>query len=783
MKIHEIEMENVRGIRKKITLTPNGENLVIHGPNGTGKSAVVDAIDFLFTGDISRLTGRGTKGMSLKEHGSHVDAMPSDSVVRAKVQIDGIDELIHLERKMTKPKDLICPEIEDPIFHKTLEIAKKGQQVLSRGEILKYIAAEAGKRAEEIQAILNLGSVEEIRKAFGTIEGDANKTLQNDKTNLAKSMSIINTKLDIEEFTKEEVLKKVNECRKTLKGAELKSLEPEKLQEGISPPIQDEKGRAEPEHLKRTLTTIDKLIEEKGSDIYKAEGELRQAAKNRLLELGISLIDEEGSCPLCLTEWDPGKLEPLLRDRLSKAKGAEEIEKSIRAIATQVDTEVSKLQGHLSVIAKVSKKLQQEGIVKDLDEWAQKLETWSGELKKAVEDYPTGEAEGGVKEFFKSAKWEEHNKELNRIAEGLEKLTPEQAAWDTLTALKPMLERYFDEKKKYEDSNKFADRASVVVKTYTEVKDRVLENLYESVNQDFTVFYKHLHDEDEDGFCAELKPKGAKLDFRVEFYGRGMHHPRALHSEGHQDSMGLCLYLALNKKISEGRVKLVILDEHFPEQQFLITTHNRTWARQLSTDGVVKKKNLIEFKGWTDDTGPRYSGNGEVWNEIRRKLENNEIAPAAHQLREHSEFLYENVCDSLRAEVIYKSDGRWELGDFLSGAKKAYKDAIKRAKKAANSWNKQEEVAKYQEIESQVNEIIQRTQMEHWGVNENVHYSKWGDFTKEDFLPIVEAFEDLEGIFRCSRCAGIIAVSMKGMTVSNVKCPCGDIFWNLEPRP
>ena len=221
MRILEIEMENVRGIRKKISLTPKGENLVIHGPNGAGKSAVVDAIDFLFTGDISRLTGRGSRGMSLKDHGSHVDAKPKDAVVKAKVQIDGIDQPITLERKMSKPKDLICPEIEDKIFHDTLDVAGKGQHVLSRGEILKYIAAEAGKRAEEIQAILDLTVVEDIRKAFVTIERDAYRTLQNDKSNHEKSMSIIKTKLDFEEFSDTEVLKKVNECRKTLKGTEL----------------------------------------------------------------------------------------------------------------------------------------------------------------------------------------------------------------------------------------------------------------------------------------------------------------------------------------------------------------------------------------------------------------------------------------------------------------------------------------------------------------------------------------------------------------------------------
>jgi len=338
MKILELEMENVRGIRNKIILTPNGENVVIHGPNGTGKSAVVDAIDFLFTGDISRLAGRGTRGMSLKDHGAHIDAKPKDAIVRAKVQIGGIDEPITLERKMSKPKDLICAEIEDEIFHETLEIAEKGQHVLSRGEILKYIAAEAGKRAEEIQAILDLSLIEDIRKAFVTLERDSHRALQHDKSNHEKSMSIIKTKLDIEEFSEAEVLKKANECRKILKGAALKSLEPEKLQDGISPPTRDAEKQVDPEHLKRALAAVDKLIEDKGQETYAAETRLRQAVKKlkedeklrkdlaskRLLDLGISLIDETGACPLCLTPWEAGKLEPFLKDRISKAKEAEE---------------------------------------------------------------------------------------------------------------------------------------------------------------------------------------------------------------------------------------------------------------------------------------------------------------------------------------------------------------------------------------------------------------------------------------------------------------------------
>ncbi len=45
MNILELEICNIRGI-PHLLLKPDGKNLVIWGLNGSGKSAVVDAIDF-----------------------------------------------------------------------------------------------------------------------------------------------------------------------------------------------------------------------------------------------------------------------------------------------------------------------------------------------------------------------------------------------------------------------------------------------------------------------------------------------------------------------------------------------------------------------------------------------------------------------------------------------------------------------------------------------------------------------------------------------------------------
>ena len=112
MKILELKIANLRGIKNEISLKPNGQNMAIQGPNGSGKSGVVDSLDFLMTGDITRLTGKGTKGITLKSYGKHVDAKAKDAVVVAKIQIEGIDQPITLGRSISNPKVSESTELE-----------------------------------------------------------------------------------------------------------------------------------------------------------------------------------------------------------------------------------------------------------------------------------------------------------------------------------------------------------------------------------------------------------------------------------------------------------------------------------------------------------------------------------------------------------------------------------------------------------------------------------------------------------------------------------------------
>lgn len=46
-----------------------------------------------------------------------------------------------------------------------------------------------------------------------------------------------------------------------------------------------------------------------------------------------------------------------------------------------------------------------------------------------------------------------------------------------------------------------------------------------------------------------------------------------------------------------------LLKKHFPETQFIITTHDRLWAEQMKSAGLVTSKTSVAFHSWAIDTG------------------------------------------------------------------------------------------------------------------------------------------------------------------------------------
>ena len=232
MKLLELEIHNFRGIRNLI-IEPQGENFLIYGPNGSGKSAVVDALDFLLTGQISRMKGRGTKDITLKKHGPHVDYSAEDACIKAKVEIHGLEEPVEIKRSLDSPNKLICDDTIREIIKPVIELASRGQHVLTRREILNYVTADSGTRGKQIQTLLKITDVEKTRSILVKVKNTLKSNYEGAKSSLNTISAAINSNVGINNFDEEKILDFVNANRKILDGNPIRDIKSKALKEGI----------------------------------------------------------------------------------------------------------------------------------------------------------------------------------------------------------------------------------------------------------------------------------------------------------------------------------------------------------------------------------------------------------------------------------------------------------------------------------------------------------------------------------------------------------------------
>jgi DNA repair exonuclease SbcCD ATPase subunit len=184
IRLESAHIEEVRGIRK-LDIDFEQKTFAISGPNGSGKSGVIDAIEFGLTGRISRLTGTGTKSLSIAEHGPHVDRVkfPDAALVQLKVYFPALKKSATITRKISAPKKPKITPADVAIKAAFDELSEHPEIVLSRRDILRFILVEPSRRAEEVQTILKLEEIGETRGSLYTAQNRITRASEPPKPN------------------------------------------------------------------------------------------------------------------------------------------------------------------------------------------------------------------------------------------------------------------------------------------------------------------------------------------------------------------------------------------------------------------------------------------------------------------------------------------------------------------------------------------------------------------------------------------------------------------------
>ncbi|MDH3234203.1 MAG: hypothetical protein OEQ29_11845, partial [Alphaproteobacteria bacterium] len=698
------------------------------------------------------------------------------------------------------------------------EVQVHPEFALSRREIIRYILAEPNKRAADVQELLRLSEIELTRRALTTVANEARGDKDASQQNLNRARKELMQSLQIEEFNPADMLKVINANREILGLPPLEKLEAKTaFKEGVpAGPKADEASV----NKAQTTADIDAVVRLSG------EGEDQECAKKRLAALsdlenliadaallrtikqqslvkaGMDLVDGD-NCPLCDKDW---KREDLLLHLTQKLESAKEASALLAELSSNLNYVIGEIGAHTDVLGRIvtaTAKLNPAPDTEAIDAYKDGLESVAQTLSTFVAE--TSEVET-AKDTLKLDWWSipiDAKSSIDACAVAISKLpdiSNEEKARDLLTRAEEQYRMTVNARSECDQAEIKSACAALVLEVYQTQKDAILEALYNDVAADFTEYYRSLNREDEGEFEGRLIPSAAKLGFHVDFYGYGDFPPGAYHSEGHQDGMGLCLYLALMKRTLGDKYTFSVLDDvlmsidadhrrqvckllmkEFPNTQFILTTHDRVWLKFMQTEALIK--NSQTFGGWTVESGPQVWRQLNVWDGIEESLCKDDVKNAADLLRHYLEYIGTVQADALRADVRFRGDGQYTLEDLMPRVISRWRKKIADAIKAAKSWDDDKDVARLTDLLSQIVDAQERAQTERWTINSAVHYNAWANFTPNEFRPVAKAFSDVLDTMVCTICGSFAELQPRHSTADSIRCNCGKLFINLKTSP
>jgi len=813
IKVETITIEEFRGIRE-LTLHFAGKNFAVCGPNGTGKSGLVDALEFGLTGNVGRLSGEGRGTLSVKSHGPHVDSRehPERAKVTLDITIPSLNKKARIVRTVKNPTNPTITPSDPDILAALKQVEARPEFVLSRREIIKYVLAEPGKRSKEVQALLQLDELETVRATLLKISNATEKELKPLEQSRNGARDALLRALDVTEPTEVAILGAANAKRSILSLPALTKLEATtSIRDGI-----ESLASAAPSLIVKAAAIADLqaastlLSECKAEEFVAAldaakaaltklrenEENLKDIVRDALLKSALELFDD-AKCPVCETAWEPGKFRAVVanqRERLAVAVAER------RVVEVQLNPILSKfatLASALETVAGHCPKFAQPIDPKPLTDFKAYLRSAGAQGVKLL---PVDDTLA-VLTLADTASVETALSAVEAAIAAIPEPTERDAARDFLFVGQERLEAFRVAANKHAAGRRRANVAKRAFEIYGETITTALETIYQKVEGEFRAFYRAINSDDESSFEAQLSPSIGKLGFEVNFYGRGFFPPGAYHSEGHQDGMGLCLYLALMKYLLGPGFTFAVLDDvlmsvdtghrrevcallksAFPDTQFVLTTHDGVWLRHMKSVGLITNKSSIEFRKWTVDHGPSEWKDIDIWAEIDANVEKNDIRAAAGLLRHSMEHLSAEYCGRLGARVEYKGDGRYDLGDLLPSAINAMRKLLAEAKSAANSYGNTQAVTDLNQRDKQFAAAAAAASVEQWQINPAVHYNEWANLSKADFAPVVATFKTLTNEFRCVSCGGPLYLVKNGHQNNMLRCDCSAISISLVSK-
>lgn len=686
-RIESITLEKFKGATNNVTIDFDTSKpvVIIFGENGSGKSTIIDAIDFVFNdsfGSIDQRSTTGSKADLLASLGS-----PSDNLkVVAKYAGNDWTGIIGHGKK--------------PVSTGSGDRATV--KILRRSEILKIVDGQPTARYDALKSFINVPKAENNENALRTAVNDSDKKY-NDAVNAylqaeqslkeaweaegkpevdykiwAKNKSGIDaTTLALSSSKLNSIILKINDCITACESLSISEINYEL----------SEKAYIDAEQKYNSVRESIKGMEKDIVDVLEKAKDF--LAKYPTVE----------SCPVCEKSENAKELTDKIDKRLLSLKSLIEAKKVYEAARKNLDVQNKVL---------LSKKSDWVGKVRDLASFVRDSST--PEIDSLKITWPDFAA---VLSFNKSDEadiaapiakqlWESLLQSKGAIESRKQK---EEKEANQLKLIKTAYQTYTNktiQSKRLEKELDTLKKLHVIVEK--ERKDFV-ESELGSISDVVDSLYTSIHPAEGLGKVKfYLNPKFiGSLGFTGEFQGTDDVQPQAYYSESHLDTLGVCIFLALAKKYSDENT-IVILDDvitsidqaHMTRfinmlhgeadniNQLIITTHYRPWKdRYKYYGGPTANVQLIELLHWSHPRGIRHTKAKLSVEELEEylqeaKYDRQTVANKAGVLLEG---LIDHIALRYNCRIPRKAEPDYTLGELLSSIESKLRKALTVQKK------------------------------------------------------------------------------------------------------
>ena len=654
MAIDEIRIRGVRGIGDEITLKPGGASFLLHGDNGTGKSSVERGLRWALAG---------------QEEPTAEKSFTSESSYRRNVLVEPtFPRVVVTFADIDKSSVTVTPGAVECTGNGANYRAacRASLPFLRRTELLDVLASRPADRFQYFESFLGLEPVDDVLSGLTTRRASLERRQSEIRTDFEATLASLSPLLtsgggaspnSVHELENQAARVAV-ETKLVPQGtswASLKTRAPELL------------SLSQTGKLDERRMVLQQLLEEWAR--FRAAGSVKPSLsdlESKRKDLEVRTVDSElapiiqhalahfrsregQTCPICEQPVNWAATRHRLEERQRTLAEYSEVLDSIRQGASAWRTLWTNFEGLLARLCELLE-IEPEKRYTTLTPIPAGLDLLSG--LEQMSDGAAANALIAVGTLALDAFMVEASSRASELIEQALVTLPAPQSLSDLRLILSFIQRFEEKRQALEASEQELERLDGRLKYVTEIceairhaRQDIAKETLAAIGNRVADYYFAIHpknnaDEATGPPSIDVQRHKAGTAFvRGEFFGKNVKDPQWVYSDGHLDTVGICVFLAIRRYRGDepDDPKLLILDDivisidlgharrlidllgtEFADHQMFILTHNGLFAHWCAS--LMPGLRRTQIKNWTLEGGPRIGEYLQAKERLRAKI-------------------------------------------------------------------------------------------------------------------------------------------------------------------